>query len=844
MNQGIQSVVFCKFHWIIVLLLLCSLASPAQNKAAFIEGTVVDENEQVLSGCNISILGKNATALSDSNGYFKIKVPFEKAFALIFTFQGYHPAQKNFYLSAGETETVVMVLTSATQVLENVVVTDQQERTENSLVKINPKNALVIPTASGGIEAVIKTLVGSNNELTSQYSVRGGNYDENSIYINDVEIYRPYLVSNGQQEGLSFINPFLVKNVQFYTGGFQAKYGDKMSSVLDIQYKNPSQLKGSASISLLEQGIHLENSFHHKRGSYIIGIRNKSNRNILSSQPTTGAYLPAAADAQGLLTYAINDKWRFECLSILSTSRFNYYPESVQKTASVFSPLYTANLGLNTYFEGQENDQYTTHVIAGSIIHQPNRQLKLKWILSYFEDVEKERYDITGTYLFGERDLDNTSGTFGEIIHPIGSGSYQQYARNQLRINVWNASHKGSFHSQKHFIQWGHSVERTQIKDQIREFEYQDSAGYSLPYHPSGLELYHVVNSNAQLSVQKFSGYIQDNIRLGSTTQPISLQAGCRYHYNTLNKEFIVSPRVLASWKPRWKKDVVWRLSTGVYNQPPFYRELRSYDGTLQTNLLSQKSIQVVAGMDYQFQTVSKRPFRLSTELYYKSMWDVIPYDVDNVKIKYLGRNNAKAYAAGIDIRLFGELAKDAESWISFGLMKTKENLSNDFYYDYTNAAGEVIQAQTTDQIVTDSIRNEIGFVRRPTDRLMTIGLFLQDYLATNKNFKVHLNMLYGSNMPYNIPNSSKYRNALIIDPYIRVDIGFSALLLGDTYYRRSHSPFKSFDHIWMSLEVFNLINKANTISYQLIKDYSNATYAIPNKLTPRLLNVKLIAAF
>lgn len=845
MKKGNPCIGWFNLHWIaLFLFLLLTSNTIAQNNPAFIEGRIKDENEQGLPFCNVLVLGRNTATQSDSIGYFKIKVPSKKALALIFSYQGYQSTQRNFYLNPGETISVLIRMTPSKKLLEAVVVTDQQERTETGLIKINPKNAAAIPTTAGGVESIIKTLVGSNNELTSQYSVRGGNYDENIIYINDLEIYRPYLVSNGQQEGLSLINPALVKNVQFYTGGFQAKYGDKMSSVLDIQYKTPNHLKGSAYISLLEQGLHLENSFNNKRGSYLIGIRNKSNRNILSNQPTIGSYIPSAADVQSLITYAINSKWRFELLGIFSGSRFNYYPESVKKTSSVFSPLYTANLGLDTYFEGQENDEYTTNVVAASMVHSPNQRLKLKWMLSHFEDKEKERYDITGSYLFGDRDVDNTSGTFGEIIHPLGAGSYQQYARNQLRINVWNASHKGSFNTPNHFIQWGNSIEHTQIKDQIREFQYQDSAGYSLPHPSSGLAVYQAVNSDTALTVQKFSGYLQDNIRFNATKSAIALQVGCRYHYNTLNKELIVSPRVQASWKPLWKKDIVWRIAAGIYNQPPFYRELRKYDGSLQTNLLSQKSIQVVAGMDYQFQTVSKRPFRLSTEVYYKSMRDIIPYDIDNVKIKYLAGNNAKAYAAGIDIRLFGELVKDAESWISFGLMQTKENLSNDFYYDYTNAAGEIISAASTDQTATDSIKNDIGYVRRPTDRLITVGLFLQDYLATNKNFKVHLNMLYGSNMPYNIPNSAKYRNGLIIDPYIRVDIGFSALLLGEDSYRRSHSPFRNLENVWLSLEVFNLINKANTISYQLIKDYSNSTYAIPNKLTPRLLNLKLIASF
>lgn len=533
-----------------------------------------------------------------------------------------------------------------------------------------------------------------------------------------------------------------------------------------------------------------------------------------------------------------------ELLGIYSTSRFTFFPESVKKTTSVFSPLFTANLGLDVYFEGQEKDRYNTSMIGATLSHSPTRSLKLKWMLSRFSDDEKENFDIAGAYVFGDRDFDNSSGTFGEIVNPLGAGYYQNYARNELQIEVWNAGHKGSLQHGKHFFQWGNSIEQTKIVDILRQWEYQDSAGYSLPNNTSALHLFNAFNSTADLSIQKYSGYVQDNIHFSKTKNDISLQLGVRYNYNSLNKEFLISPRAQASWKPRWEKDVVFKAAAGLYQQPPFYREIRKYDGTLNTAIKSQKSTQFVAGIDYNFKGPGKRPFRLSTEAYYKSMRDVVPYDVDNVKIRYLGDNNARAYATGLDLRLFGELVEGAQSWLSVGLMRTRENLDNDFYYQYKNAAGEIITPQTTDKVITDSMQTNVDWLRRPSDRLLTLGLFLEDYLATNKNFKVHLNMLYGSNMSFNIPKSVRYRNGLIVDPYIRVDIGFSALLLSQKSARRSHNPFKDFDNIWASLEVFNLIDRDNTISYQLIKDFSNSTYAIPNRLTPRLINLKLLARF
>ncbi len=827
-----------------LLFSVFTISAAAQTKYATIKGMVVDENDAPLHKVSIIILGKNSGILSTDSGTFSIKVPAQKSLALIFSYAGYMEQQKNFFLSNDETETILIQLKRSGKTLDAVIVGAEKERKETGLIKINPKTAVILPSTVGGVEGLIKTLVGSNNELTSQYNVRGGNYDENLIYINDFEIYRPYLVSSGQQEGLSLINPEMTRNVNFYTGGFQSKYGDKMSSVLDIQYKKPANFGGSAYVSLLEQGLQLEGTSKNGKFSYLTAVRNKSNRNILSNQPTAGAYIPSASDAQGFFTYKISNKLQVEILGIISASRFTYFPESVKKTSSVFSPFFTANLGLDVYFEGQEKDSYTTSLIGLSVLQTLNKKTKLKWMLSRFKDVEKENFDISAAYLFGDRDFDNASPTFGQITNPLGAGAYQNYARNLLNIDVYNLSHKGSTDIKHHFIQWGLSAEQTNITDKLAQFEFRDSAGYSLPYTPGALSIYDVQNSTADLSIQKYSGYIQDNIRLFKSKSDITLQAGARFNYNSLNQQLLLSPRAQLSYKPFGKKDIVYKIAAGLYSQPPFYRELRKQDGTLNTNIKAQTSAQVVAGFDFNFKGPGNRVMRLTTEAYYKAMNNVVPYDIDNVKIRYLGSNNAKAYATGVEFRLFGELVKDAESWLSVGIMRTKENLNNDIYYDYKNAAGEIIRATTLDQVVTDSVKNEVGFVRRPSDRLITVGLYLEDYLPTNKNFKIHLNAIYGSNMSYNIPGSTKYRNGLIIAPYIRVDMGFSALLLSEKSQRRSHNPFKNFENIWASLEVFNLINRENTISFQLIKDFSNTVYALPNRLTPRLVNFKIVGKF
>jgi len=788
-----------------------------------------------LANVSIVILGKQTGLMSSDSGTFKIKVPADKAFALVFSYAGLKTEQRNFLLNEGEEEVIVVRMEKGARELKEVVVMDERERREAGLVRINPKAAINLPSPTGGIEGLIKVIVGSNNELTSQYSVRGGNYDENLMYVNDYEVFRPYLVRSGQQEGLSFINPELTRNVSFYNGGFQAKYGDKMSSALDIQYRKPKSFGGSAYIGLLEQGLHLEGSSKNNRFTYLFGVRNRTNKNLLSSQETQGSYVPSSADLQGLLTYQLNDKWSFELFGNASKTKFTLIPEFSQLSSSIFTPYFTANLGLDIFFEGREEDRYVTGMVGLTANQQVKKNLRLKWMVSRFEDNEEESIDITGAYLFGEREFDKSKADFGLITNPLGAGVYQNFARNNLNIVVWNFSHKGYLDKGRHYIQWGQNVDQQSTHDRLNEWELQDSAGYTLPYNPAQLVLSKVIKSTADLNITRLSGYIQDNILLKDSTGA-SIQAGLRYNYNTLNNEFLLSPRAGISWRPmRWKKDIIFKAATGIYVQPPFYRELRRYDGTINEDLKAQKSVQVTAGMDYNFQT-GDRPFRFTAEAYYKYMWDVVPYDIDNVRIRYFGENMAKAFATGIEFRLFGELVKDAESWVSLGFMKTMEDLKDDYYYNYTiDSTGSVV----------DSTLTQNGWLRRPTDRFLTLGVFLQDYLTTNKNFKVYLNMIYGSNMPYNIPNSVKYRNALIIDPYIRIDIGFSALLLdSDRSNRRSHSPFRNFENIWATLEVFNLIDRQNTISYQLIKDFSNTVFAMPNRLTPRLINFKLVARF
>lgn len=830
----------------LTLGLFFSLPLFAQTNTVRITGTVTDTSDKPVKDAKISVEGSASTSKTDEEGRFQLIINNSDSTTLrIYPNSPYLPLtwKKNLPFNDSIISLRFILINDVTS-LTTVTIYDDREKRETGKIAIDPKNALNIPTTTGGIEALIKTWVGSNSELSSGYNVRGGNFDENLIYINDYEVFRPYLVSQGQQEGLSFINPEMVKNISFYSGGFSAKYGDKMSSILDIQYKKPRSFSGSAYVSLLEQGVCFEASSKNEKLGFLVAARNRNNQSVLGSQATNGSYLPSASDLQTSMQYKINSKNSIEILGIYSLSKFIFFPESVQKSAAVFSPLYASNLGLDIYFEGAEKDRYSTSLTGITWIQRPREKWNMKWMLSHFRDREKESYDIAGDYLFGERDFDNSSSSFGEIINPLGAGRYQQYARNELNIDVLTAQHRGSIQNGKNSISWGAQIDNTSITDRVNQFELQDSAGYTLPYSPGNLTLSKSISSSNTLKILKWSGFFHQQLKWDLSKGYLTIQPGIRFQSNNLNHEWLVSPRLLCVFNPEWKKDIIFRSSIGLYQQPPFYREFRKPDGSLQTNIKAQKSAQWIIGMDYLFTGINGRKYRISSEAYYKSLWDVIPYDIDNVRINYLNGNSAKAYATGLEFRIFSELAKDAESWMSIGIMRTREDLRGDHYFDYLNAQGEIIQAGTSDQQVTDSIKRDIGYLRRPTDRLITAGLFLQDYLASNKNFKMHVNLLYGSNLPYNIPNSSRYRNALFLDPYIRVDLGLSALLLGPKKTRKSHSPFKSIDNIWISLEVFNLINRANTISFQLIRDFSSSTYAIPNKLTPRLLNLKILTRF
>ena len=815
---------FKKHFASLVLMMLLSWAANAQQ--ATISGTVKDDEGDPLESILVAIEGTVFSTYTDAAGHYELQVPAEKKIYLVFNNLSFNLWRKPFNFIAGETREINVSLKPKNQLQEFVKRDDRSSREVGALT-IDPTKAALLPSTIGGIEGIIKTFVGTNNELTSQYNVRGGNFDENLVYVNDFQIYRPYLTRSGQQEGLSFINADLVSGVYFSVGGFGARYGDKMASVLDITYKQPKKFGGSVVASLLGASAHLEGASQNQKLTYLVGLRQKSNQYLLQSQPTKGVYLPTFTDIQGLVSYRFNKKWEVEMILNYARNRFTFSPE---RSLSAFG-LVNKAFQLETFFTGGEIDQFDSRFGGISTTYHPSGKLRLKLLASGYQTNEKETYDISGEYRLGELETDLGKSGFGKVKEALGTGIIQTYARNYLKLNVATIAHRGSLDAKLHFIQWGIDGTFTNISDQLHEWERRDSAGFTQPYNPDELKMKRLYRSATDFVYNRYTAFVQDNFRFNDSLD-LTVSAGVRVNYSTLNGELLVSPRVQVAYKPKWKRDLIFKVAGGLYAQPPFYREMRDLDGTVNMDLKAQKSAHFVAGTDYNFRMYN-RPFKLTTEVYYKRFWDLVPYEYDNVRIRYFGKNDAVGYAYGGEIRLYGDLVKDATSWVSIGLLKTEEDVLDDKIV-YKGASG------------TDSATFYPGYIPRPTDQRFMLGMYFEDYLPNNKNFKMHLNLLYASGLPFGPPDKNRYADTLRLPDYKRVDIGFAALLLdGKRMNRPSHSFFNNLQSIWLSVEVFNLLGIQNTLSYSWIQDQSSGrSFAVPNRLTSRLLNVKLAVNF
>lgn len=804
----------------VFLVLISALSVPFSSFCqAYLHGVVSDETGRPMADVSVMETGTDNGTLTDARGHYRLIVPSGQRVNIRVSALGFERDFFNVRLAAGDSLERPVVLYFLVTQLSEVEIKDEQVRHEAGTIELNTEKVQELPSTIGGIEGLLKVLVGSNNELTSQYTVRGGNFDENLVYVNDFEIYRPFLVRSGQQEGLSFVNSDLVSGVNFSVGGFAARYGDKMSSVLDVTYKRPRTFGGSVMLSFLGAQGHLEGTSPDNKLSYLIGARQKSNRYLLQSQPTKGQYNPSFTDIQALLNYRISDKWETELIANYARNSFKFEPEEQVSAFGYVNKVYR----LRTFFEGQERDRFDSYFGGLSLSYRPGMKWRLKLIASAFQTNETETFDIHGEYGLYEVESDLGKTTLGQDKISLGTGLIHDYARNYLTANVVRLAHKGSLDAGSHFFEWGLEGNVVRVDDQLLEWQRRDSAGFSVPFDTTAIRMAESFRAKNTLEYARFSAFIQDNILL-SRNVDMTLNIGLRVNYSQLNEELILSPRLQYALKPNWEKDVVFRLATGLYAQPPFYRELRDFEGVLHPEVKAQKSYHAAAGLDYNFKMWGDRPFKLTAELYYKQLWDLIPYEYDDVRIRYFPRHTARGYAYGGEVRLFGDLVKDAESWVSVGFLKTEHQV----FDEATGAYGP--------------------FIPRPTDQRLNFGIFFSDYLPRNDNFKMYLNLMYATGLPFSPPGKSLdpvYKQLRIPD-YIRADIGFSALLLdGRRREQRAHSLFNGFESIWISAEVFNLLGIENTLSYQWIQDFSSdRIFAVPNRLTNRLINLKLACRF
>jgi len=834
-------------YMIFLILVLFPLLVNSQETGT-VSGRVVDENNRPIELATVRMLEINGGTTTDVNGFYSQKVPAGQNITLIFSFLGHTTERVSVNLKAGEEKVVNIVLVESATMISGPVVEDRQVRT-STLTRIDPKVAVAIPSISGSVESLIKTMPGvsSSNELSSQYSVRGGNFDENLVYVNDIEIYRPFLIRSGQQEGLSFLNSDLVSSILFSAGGFDARYGDKMASVLDIQYKKPRELAGSFSASLLGASGHIEGISKNSKFTYLSGVRYKSNQYVLRAMETKGEYKPNFTDVQTYVSWEPVPKFELAFLGNFARNNYKVVPEDRETAFGTINEAYK----FRVYFDGQEVDRFINYMGALSASWKPQTNMNLRLIGSAFRSLESETYDILGQYWIGRLDSNFGSGEYAEVVEAIGVGSYLNHARNYLDANVYSIEHRGSLFREHLAWLWGAKFQHEFIDDRLNEWVLIDSAGYSLP-HPTSypgivvdnppFELNSSVRTNINLGSNRYTAFLQNTWTIDGDNNRVHLTSGIRLNYWDLNNQLLVSPRVTLSYRPLWEKDFLFRISAGYYHQPPFYRELRDLKGQINYNLKAQTSIHFVAAADYNF-VAWNRPFKFVTEVYYKHLENLVPYEIDNVRIRYHARNNAKGFAQGIDFKVNGEFVSGIDSWASLSIMKTMEDIKDDFFYKFFNADGIEVSASARNEIA-DSIRIEPGYIPRPTDQRVNFSLFFQDFLPRNPTYKMHLNLLFGSGLTFGPPNSPKYRHTLRIPPYRRVDIGFSKEIIGaETRLREGH-PFGYFKSLWVSLEVFNLLQVSNTVSYIWISDVRNRQYAIPNYLTPRQINVKLQATF
>ena len=797
-------------------------------QTARVKGVILDENNQPVE--DVDVRSGNEKATSDETGFYILTVPANKKVNVVFSHIANKRTTVEVELKPNEDLEFNPVLNKKFEEIGAVIIVDNRKRVEG-ITNIASQDIKLIPGANAGVENLIKTLPGvnSNSELSSGYNVRGGNFDENLVYVNEIEVYRPFLVRSGQQEGLSFTNTDMIQNVDFSAGGFQAKYGDKLSSVLDITYRRPRSFGASLEASLLGGALMVESASKNQKWAGIVGLRYRDNSLFVNSQETETNFRPTFADVQTYITYTPNNKWEIGFLGNISQNKYNYEPLTRQTNfGTIDDPK-----ALLVFYEGQEKYRYDTYFGALKTTYQANENFTLKLIASAYHTKEQEHFDIQSNYSFGELDTNIGSDTVGDIVFTQEAGSQLSHARNNLDALIVNAEVKGFHNINENKIEWGFKYTREDIRDRVVEWEVIDSAGFSLnppiidvprdqPYNPylGPLVPYQNVRALNFTKIDRLSGYVQWSKKSEIGSHDVWYNLGVRAHNWQVSGDNLdgksqttFSPRGQFAIKPDWESDMVFRLSVGMYHQPPFYRELRGYDGMVNPDVKAQQSIHYVLSNDYSFQ-MWERPFKLVTEAYYKSMSDVNTYTLDNVRIRYSANNDAKAFASGFDARLNGEFVPGTESWFSFGYMKTEENI------------------------------NDKGYIARPTDQRLKFGILFQDYVQNIPNLKLYLNLVYNTGLPGGSPSyADPYLYQSRLRDYRRADIGFSYVFTENNKARPEGHWLKKFKDLSLGLEIFNLFNNQNAITNTWVRDvYTKVQYGIPNYMTTRVFNVKLTA--
>ncbi len=836
--------------WIACVLCAWSVLATAQSATLF--GRVTGEDGTPLPGASIIPQGFPRLARTTAtDGTYSLELPADQPLRLVFSFVGYEPVERSVELSAEERREMGVRLRAGVALGTSEVVAEGARSAP--VRRIDPKVAVRIPSPRGSIEdLLLQAPVNFTSELSSGYNVRGGSFDENLVYVNDIEVYRPFLVRAGQQEGLSFPNPDMVESITFSAGGFEAKYGDKLSSVLDIRYRKPTEAATRFQASLLgvqwqQDAVTSADLGQKHRITLNTGLRYRDNSYVLGTLDEGGEYQPRYLDGQAFITYDPDGfgPWDVELLAMAGANRYRFYPATRQTDVGNINEA----LRLTIYFDGQEETSYTTGFGALSV-NRTTEATRWRFIASAFRTQESETFDILGAYYLDELDRDLGSDELGSVLVNRGVGAFLDHARNRLDATVLSGALKGSATpaGSRHFLEWGVKASHEDIRDVLSEWSLVDSAGYISP-HPldsigytdpadrpdQQIELNDIVRANNAVASERVQAYLQDTwSREQEDGSRWDFNAGIRGHYWSFNQQLVGGPRARLAYRSAEDslgQSTVWRLAGGTYFQPAFYREMRYLDGSINPDIRAQRALHAVLGMDRIF-TMYGRPFKLVGELYYKDLNHLIPYEIENVRMRYYATNNSRGYATGLDVMLNGEFIEGVQSWMRASVMKTAEDLVDDGYWQPLNSDGEyIIQGFTLNNEVVDSVRIEPGFIPRQTDQRFNMSLLFQDEMPGDDRYKVLVSLFFGTGLPFGPPSFERYKDILRTPPYRRVDIGFSRELFTEGEGDKSG---------FLSVEVFNILGIRNTINHTWIEDVNGRLYAISNYLTDRRVNIKL----